>query len=102
MSKTREDLHEMLVECLGSKYVYFQPPETLKLTYPCIIYERIGMSVKFADDSKYIRHKKYQITVVDSNPISSIPDKVLDIKYCRFVRHYATQGLNYDVFEIAI
>ena len=36
----RLQLHEELCSVLGSRNVYFQPPETIKLTYPCIIYSK--------------------------------------------------------------
>ena len=36
---SRLNLHNSLIEALGTKSVYFQPPESVKLVYPCIIYE---------------------------------------------------------------
>ena len=38
--KTRYELHEFLCEILGSRNVYFQPPESVKMKYPAIVYER--------------------------------------------------------------
>ena len=37
---SRLNLQDKLEEVLGSKQVYFQPPESLKLKYPCIVYSR--------------------------------------------------------------
>ena len=35
----RNDLQKLLVEVLGSKNVYFQPPESVKMKYPAIVYQ---------------------------------------------------------------
>ena len=70
--RSRLRLHEELVNILGSRYVYFQPPESIKLNYPCIIYERYDISNTFADDDVYLDPRQYRITVVDKNPDSEI------------------------------
>ena len=41
MSK-RIDLGNKLKEILGSSNVYFQPPDNLKMVYPCIRYRLEG------------------------------------------------------------
>ena len=51
--RSRLDLHEKLVEILGSRNVYFQPPATVKMQYPCIIYKRNVMDAAYANNSKY-------------------------------------------------
>ena len=39
MPNTKTDLGDKLKEVSGYKNVYFQPPESLKMSYPCIRYE---------------------------------------------------------------
>ena len=41
METRRLELDADLRALLGSTNVYFQPPETKKLKYPCFIYERV-------------------------------------------------------------
>lgn len=96
----RTDLHAILVNILGSKYVYFQPPENLKMKYPCIVYQRVTGDTQFADNIPYIIKKRYQITVIDSNPDSPIPDKVAQLPYCVFDRHFTSGNLNHDVYNL--
>ena len=36
---TRIELQLKLEEILGSRHVYFQPPASIKMTYPAIVYE---------------------------------------------------------------
>jgi len=96
----RTDLHAILVDILGSKCVYFQPPENLKMKYPCIVYQRVTGDTQFADNIPYIIKKRYQITVIDSNPDSPIPDKVAQLPYCVFDRHFTSGNLNHDVYNL--
>ena len=96
--RSRLRLHEELVNILGSRYVYFQPPESIKLNYPCIIYERYDISNTFADDDVYLDPRQYRITVVDKNPDSKIVDKMAKFKTARFVRHMVVDNLNHDIF----
>lgn len=42
----RLNLHEEFATLLGSNNVYFQPPESVKLNYPCIKYSRVGIDSK--------------------------------------------------------
>lgn len=96
----RLELQSILVDVLGSKNVYFQPPPSIKMEYPCIIYKRDSSNTVFADDKPYANHKRYQVIVVDSNPDSDIPDKVAELPKCVFDRFYTADNLNHDVFRI--
>jgi hypothetical protein len=81
-------------------HVYFQPPENIKLNYPCIIYRRDSAVTKFADNRPYRYKKRYQVMVIDQDPDSPIPDKVADLPSCTFERHYTADHLNHDVFNL--
>jgi len=100
MSSRRLELHAILVELLGSKHVYFQPPSTVKMQYPCIVYSRSEMDTKHADNSVYTNQCCYSITVIDPNPDSLIPCRVGVLPLCRFDRHYTANNLNHDVYNI--
>jgi len=93
-------LHEDLKNILGSNNVYFQPPATIKLNYPCIIYRRSDIDTNFADDNPYILNKRYQITIIDSNPDSMIPNLIQNLPKCVFDRHFTADNLNHDVYQI--
>ena len=94
----RLDLHEKLVEILGSRNVYFQPPSSLRLTYPCIVYKLQDIDEKFANDKLYIRKKRYIITIIDTNPDSLIPDKIAQLPRTTFDRYYPADNLNHYVY----
>lgn len=97
---SRLKLHEELVEVLGSRYVYFQPPESIKMKYPAIVYERSDIPNRFANDNVYLQAIKYKVTVVDRDPDSEIVSRMSKFKTSRFDKHYVVDGLNHDVFTI--
>lgn len=96
----RLELHEILCGVLGSRNVYFQPPATVKMKYPAIVYSRDDIENEFADNGVYKQAYFYQVTVIDSNPDSEIVHKVSRLPMCIFDRHYASDNLNHDVFTI--
>lgn len=100
MAKPREELQELFEQLLGSRNVYFQPPESLMLQYPCVVYERSNYRMDFADNAPYLDRKCYKVTVIDEDPESEIPDKVARLPYCGFSSHFATDGLNHDVYNL--
>lgn len=96
----RLDLQELLVELLGSPNVYFQPPETVNLQYPCIVYHRDFVDTDHADNLPYKHVKRYSITVIDQDPDSDIPDKVGELPSCSYDRFFTADNLNHDVFRL--
>lgn len=97
---SRIELQSLLEEILGERNVYFQPPESFKMKYPCIIYRFADESVRFADDEKYLRMNLYEVTVIDANPDTKIPKKVSDLKYCSFDRFFISDNLNHYVYRL--
>lgn len=83
----------------GNK-VYFQPPANVQMKYPCIVYQRDFADTKFADNKPYSRKKRYQVTVIDSNPTSEIPDKVAALPMSAFDRFFAVDNLNHDIYNV--
>jgi hypothetical protein len=96
----RLDLQELLIDILQSKNVYFQPPPTVKMVYPCIVYRRDYQIARYADDLPYSRRIRYQVTVIDQNPDSGIPDKIAELPMCVYDRFYTADNLNHDVFKL--
>lgn len=100
MDQKRLELHEQLVDILGSRNVYFQPKENVTLSYPCIVYKRDYADTKFADNNVYLRKKRYQVTVIDRDPDSDIPEKVAQLPMCLFDRFYVADNLNHDIYNL--
>ena len=98
---TRLELHEELCHILGSRNVYFQPPESVKMNYPCIKYSRSGMDHKRANDRLYLNTDRYEVIVIDKNPDSVFPDMILEyFPMCSFDREYTSNNLNHYVLTL--
>lgn len=99
---TRVELQQKLEIILGSKNVYFQPPSSIQLKYPCIVYNRAEIEKEYADNSNYFLATRYLITLIDSNPDSLINNKILALPYTRYDRHFVSDNLNHDVYSTYI
>ena len=75
---SRLNLHEELCELQGNRNVYFNPPETVKLSYRCIVYSRTGVFTSAANDKTYKKMNEYQLIIIDSNPDSTLPDELIE------------------------
>lgn len=100
MMDNRLNLQTELEAILGSDKVYYQPPESIKINYPAIIYSRANIDNNFANNGVYGQRHVYDVIVIDADPDSLIVDSVSKIKSSRFKRHYTVNNLNHDVFSI--
>lgn len=96
----RLKLHEKLKSI--TENVYFQPPNGLYMNYPCIVYKRSGLYKKYANNGSYIIKWRYTLTVIDKDPDSEIVDKLAELPGCEFDRHFESDNINHDVFNIYV
>lgn len=97
---SRIELQAKLEELLGSRNVYYQPPETLKIEYPAIIYSKSRIDKKSANNAAYKLTNGYEIIVIDKKPDHSVINKLLELPMCSFDRHYISDNLNHDVLTL--
>lgn len=98
--RTRLDLQTKLEELLGSEYVYYQPPASVQLIYPAIVYEKSDIRSNYANNAGYISHDFYDITVIDKRPDNPVIRKILSLPGARFNRHFKADNLNHDVIKL--
>lgn len=96
----RLELQTILTDILGLNNVYFQPPPTINMIYPCIVYSRDFAETDFAGNKPYKHCKRYQVTVIDRDPDSDIPSKIAELPMCIFDRFYTADNLNHDVYKL--
>lgn len=96
----RIDLDNLLRSILNSNNVYFQPPESIKMEFPCIVYKHNSYFTKSASNIKYLFKKSYQITYMDKLPNSDIPDKLSKLSMCKHINTYVANNLNYYVYNL--
>lgn len=97
---SRLELQTILEELLGSRNVYFQPPESIKMKYPAIVYSKSDIANDSADNLIYKQSHFYQLIVIDEDPDSEIVEKISKLPKCRFNRHYTADNLNHDTFTL--
>ena len=96
----RLELQKLLETILGSRNVYYQPPASITMNYPAIVYSRYDIENFHADNSVYAQRTAYTVTVIDKNPDSDYVNKISMLPLCAFERHYTSDNLNHDVFRI--
>ena len=94
------DLQSKLEELLGSRNVYYQPPESIKMHYDCIVYSRKNIKGTFANNAMYSKTNCYEIIVISRLPDNPVVDELLKLPYCSFDRHYTADNLNHDVLTL--
>ena len=98
---SRIDLQNKLETVLGSRNVYFQPPESLQMKYPAFVYELADIMTDKANNKNYIRNNRYTLTLIHKNPDNELKDMILDeFGYISFDRFYAKDGLNHYVYDL--
>lgn len=80
--------------------VYFQEPPANMMEYPCIIYNLDNRLTTHADNNPYRSTKRYQVTVIDRDPSSTIPDVIATLPLCSFSRKFTAANLHHEVFNI--
>jgi hypothetical protein len=81
-------------------HVYFQPPATVQMVYPCIVYQRDNAITEFAGNKPYGYTTRYQVTSIDKNPDSVVPLRIAEQPMCLFNRFFVVDSLNHDVYNL--
>lgn len=97
----RLELQTKLEEILGSSRVYFQPPASYKMKYPCFRYSWSGTRSSRANNLNYQNTRQYQVIYIDPNPTSEIPTRLLrEFEMINHDRSYTADNLNHYVFTL--
>lgn len=100
MEDKRIELHALLVGILGSENVYFQPPSSILMEYPAIVYSRSAIDNKQANNKIYKQDVKYSITLIDDDPDSQYISEILALPKCKFDRSFSADDLNHTIFTL--
>lgn len=97
--RTRLELQNKLSELCPN--VYFQPPSSVKMKYPAIVYSLEKAHMQHADNRKYIGHFCYTVTLVstkyDENKILEILDS---FEMISLNRPFVSDNLYHTVFNL--
>lgn len=98
--RKRSELGMIFKKILGSNNVYFSPPSSIKLEYPCIIYSLKDVNTRSADNQNYIQNRTYDVQLIDKNPDTNFIDDILEIPRSRFNNAYSANNLMHYNFTI--
>ena len=97
----RLELDARLRRILGSNNLYFEPPASVRMTYPCIRYTRERIDTDFADNRVYLGKQRYNIILIYYDVDTDLIDRVLyndEGLVFSHERHYVADGLHHDIF----
>lgn len=102
LSRTRRTLHKKLKDLIGDRgKVYFQPPESIKISQRAIIYTLSDIDTKSADNAHYLIRRRYTLLVIDPDPDSSISEEILlAFPNSSFDRRYVADNLYHDSLTV--
>lgn len=100
MARSRTELHVILAAIPGVVAAYFHPPSNIRMQYPAIVYEWTGRHRKHADNNIHMDMKEYQVTVIDRDPDSKIPDMVGALPYCSMNTTFVSEDLYHTIHTI--
>lgn len=99
MPWTRVELQDALEDFMGSRNVYFRPPESVKLKYPCIIYNVRSGDSQYADNSTYIFHRSYDIQIIHKEADTDLIERfVFTFPKAKFDSSFAVDNLIHENF----
>lgn len=96
----RWHLQAKLESILGSTNVYYQPPESIKMHYPCIVYMRDDIGITYANNRNYLAKTRYTVTLISRDAEDNTLDSLLQLQQCSYNRHYVSDGLYHDVVTL--
>ena len=94
----REKLSQFMLDCGETPKLYFQPPESVKLEYPCMIYHLRTMSSRKANNRPYHKTIGFDITYITRSHSSKVPDRMLDEPLFSFDRYYTAENLHHYAY----
>ena len=109
-----DELVRELMDLLGTNKVYFQASpdagtdeygESYLFTgmeYPCFTMERTTAYQPRANDRNYLFRPGYKVTYINPDePDPWMLERVMRrFPHCRYTRHFVSENLHHDVFEI--
>lgn len=98
LKNRREELHQLLKQYCD--HVYYQPPESVKMIYPCIVYGRTSVNSNFADNNPYLLNVGYSMTYITKEPDDTTVMELALLPKCRHTNHRVKDNLHHDSYTI--
>lgn len=105
----RYELNAKLVDLLSTflgenctDRVYFEPPASVKMKYPCIVYSNSSASIKHASDKAYFGMMSYTVTYISKTRDNQdfINAMLETFPYCSYDRPFVNDNLHHESFKV--
>lgn len=100
LDQRSQELQAVFEEILDSRNVYYNPPASVKMNYPAIVFSRSRIDKKNANNTAYIRNYRYEVTVIDRDPDCKYIDSILCLPMCTFDRNFVSDNLHHTTFTL--
>ena len=100
LEQRSQELQAKFEELLGSRNVYYNPPASVRMSYPAIVFSRSRIEKKNANNKAYMRSYRYEVTVIDSDPDCEYIEAVSSLPTCTFDRHFVSDNLHHNTFTL--
>lgn len=94
-------LKQIAIESGEEAHTYFQPPETIRLIYPCFIYHLKSLPSNYADDAPYLTKILFDVIYISRSPSSSVPALLQRSAGFSFDRYYSADNLHHYAYTYA-
>lgn len=96
-----EKLIRIFKEVCKIPNVYYEPPEKIKMVYPCIRFQRRRFESMRADNRPYIVTQSFDVTLIYREPDSPLPRRVASLPLMiSHDRHYTADNLSHDAYIV--
>lgn len=100
LQKSSQELQTLFENILGSRNVYYNPPASVRMSYPAIVFMRSRINNNFANNGVYRQTYPYEVTVITRDPDDSIIDKISKLPTCTFDRSFVSDNLYHNIFTL--
>lgn len=100
LERQSQELQAAFEELLGSRNVYYNPPESVRMSYDAIVFTRSSIDNRFANNAVYLQSRGYTVTTITRDPDAPIIEKVSQLPGCSFVTSYVADNLYHNRFTI--
>lgn len=95
------ELRQLQIDANGYQHTYFEPPESIRMTYDAVVYERAMPNVRRADNRSYSIRDGYKVTVISRDAETPLPRMLQEhFERCAPERPFVTDNLYHFPFTI--
>lgn len=94
----REELDDILRTFCPN--VYFQPPQSVKMVYPCIVYGLSSINSQYADNKPYLHHTAYSLRYIHKDPDDPLVYGLLVLPTIKHTNRGCKDNLYQDSYTI--